>query len=758
MPIALTDDHRALADVARSLLVDRDVAVAARDSLEGDPGRPAFWADMCALGWPGLHLPEEHGGQGFGLLELAIVTEALGAVVAPGPFLPTVLASAVIAEIGTTAQRAAWLPGLADGSVTAAVGLGAAVRREAGTISGEAGAILGATAADRLLVALGDDLVMVGASSPGVTIAQTDGLDTTRRFGRVGLTAVSLDDADVLVGGAPAARRIGRILAAAEAAGGARACTEMAVEYAKVREQFGRPIGSFQAIKHHCANMLVDSELAAAVAWDAARTADSATGEQGGASVSLAAAVAAAQALPAYRRCAEVNIQVHGGIGYTFEHAAHLHLRRATTMAAVFGADHDAPLEVAASIGSGVSREVRIELPPEAEVYRAEAVAFRQQYDAVAPQDRRVALIDSGYYLPHWPAPWGRAAGAVEQLVIDEELGHVEQPDLGIGGWVMLTIVQHGTAEQLERWVRPTLLGELRWCQLFSEPNAGSDAAAITTKATRVDGGWLVNGQKVWTSGAQACNRGLATVRTDPEAAKHAGVTTVAIDLTAAGVDVRPLREITGETLFNEVFFDDVFVPDDDVIGTPNQGWTVARATLGNERVSIGGNKGSLDLIEARDLLDMVNRAGWAASGDTGLVRAVGSLLAEELAMDALNLRHVMRALIGGPPGPEGNITKLLSAEHSQRVAGLGLRIGGLDAVSGTGGLDAVSGTGGLDAVSGTGGLDASISAEAVGYGSKVARDYLFTRCLTIAGGTSEIVRNLIAERLLGLPREPAMR
>ncbi len=748
MPIALTDDHRALGEVARSLLADRDVAAAARESLDRDPGRPAFWADVCALGWPGLHLPEEHGGQGFGLVELAIVTEALGAVVAPGPFLPTVLASAVVAEIGTEAQRAAWLPGLADGSVTAAVGLTGTVTRQGGSITGDAGAILGATSADRILVPLGADLVVVDTSAPGVTVEPTDGLDPTRRFGRVRLDGVGVDEGSVLPGGREVARRLGRVLAAAEAAGGARACTEMAVGYAKVREQFGRPIGSFQAIKHHCANMLVDSELATAVAWDAARIASTVSAfDRGDGPASLAAAVAAERGLTAYRRCAEINIQVHGGIGYTFEHPAHLHLRRANTLAALFGADHDAPLEVAASIAAGVSPTSGIELPPEAEQYRAEAVAFRERYDTLAARERRVALIDSGYYLPHWPAPWGRSAGAVEQLVIDEELAHVEQPDLGIGGWVMLTIVQHGTPEQLERWVRPTLLGELRWCQLFSEPDAGSDAAAITTKATRVDGGWLVNGQKVWTSGAQDCNRGLATVRTDPAAAKHAGVTTVAVDLTAAGVEVRPLREITGETLFNEVFFDDVFVPDDDVVGTPNQGWTVARATLGNERVSIGGNKGTLGLCEARDLLDLVDRH---APGDVGMLRAIGSLLAEELAMDALNLRHVMRALIGGPPGPEGNITKLLSAEHSQRVAGLGLRIGALDAVSGVdvSGVEAP----GVEAP------EAEVSGETVGHGSKVARDYLFTRCLTIAGGTSEIVRNLIAERLLGLPREPGMR
>ena len=144
-------------------------------------------------------------------------------------------------------------------------------------------------------------------------------------------------------------------------------------------------------------------------------------------------------------------------------------------------------------------------------------------------------------------------------------------------------------------------MGELVWCQLFSEPDAGSDAAGIRTKATRVDGGFLINGQKVWTSGAQWCHKGLATVRTNPDVPKHQGITTVVIDMKAKGVDVRPLREATGSAIFNEVFFDDVFVPDDDVVGPVDGGWTVARATLGNERVSIGGGGGvpiGLDLVD----------------------------------------------------------------------------------------------------------------------------------------------------------------
>jgi alkylation response protein AidB-like acyl-CoA dehydrogenase len=503
-------------------------------------------------------------------------------------------------------------------------------------------------------------------------------------------------------------------LAAAEAAGGARACTEMAVAYASHREQFGRVIGSFQAVKHQCADMLVAAELAAAVAWDAAR----ASGHD--ASTELAAAIAVTQAIPGYRRCAELNIQVHGGIGYTWEHDAHLHLRRASALAAVVAADTDAPAAVVAYTAAGATPRLAVDLPGEADRYRAQARAFRQRHDALPAGERRAALIESGYLVPHWPKPWGRGADAAEQLVIEEELAGVEAPNLGIGTWVLLTLVQHGTPEQLDRWIRPSLEGELRWCQLFSEPNAGSDAAAIETRAVRSDGGWIVNGQKVWTSGAHESNWGLATVRTDPDAPKHAGVTTLAIDMRSPGVEVRPLRELTGETLFNEVFFSDVFVPDDDVVGEVNHGWTVARATLGNERVSIGGNKGGLELLDAPALVGVRD-----ASGDRGWDRGIGVLIAEGHAMAVLNLRQIARTLAGAGPGPEGNVSKLLSAEHAQRVTGLAMRIAGVAAVADD---------------------------------SSVAHDYLFTRCLTIAGGTSEIVRNLIGERILGLPRDPLQR
>jgi alkylation response protein AidB-like acyl-CoA dehydrogenase len=458
---------------------------------------------------------------------------------APGPFLPTVIASAIIDAVGSDVQRKAHLPGLADGSTISAVALGGSIGRHAdGRLSGESGLVLGGGLAQLVVVRVGDDLALVPTASIGSTAV--DGLDPTRRVVRLLLEGVVVDDDSIIRGGAPTAIAIARTLAAAEAAGGAAATLDMAVEYAKAREQFGRTIGSFQAVKHHLANMLVDVELAAAVAWDAARA--------GGRGVpgAIAGAVAAAQAFPAYRRCAEKNIQILGGIGFTWEHNAHIYLRRARSLATLF--DFDAAVDVTAQVSGGSTANEGIELPVEAEQYRSEVLAFKAAYDALPDDGKLAALIESGYCMPHWPRPFGRAANAVEQLVIDEVLPDVERPELGIGMWVLLTLLQHCNDDQIERWIRPSLDGDYYWCQLFSEPNAGSDAAAIQTRATRVDGGWLVNGQKVWTSGAQNSNMGLATVRTDPGVAKHAGISTFAIDMKAKGVEVRPLREITGES------------------------------------------------------------------------------------------------------------------------------------------------------------------------------------------------------------------
>jgi alkylation response protein AidB-like acyl-CoA dehydrogenase len=747
MSLAITEEHRDLGRVVRDFAGKNELIRRARAAFRTSPAElDSAFSAMTDLGWTGLHLPADHGGSGSGLAELAVVLDELGAAVAPGPFPASVIGSAIISALGPDELRTSLLPAAAVGTSVIAYGIaddlsvlgwGAAVTGKAGTparpsrrghmASGRVARVAGGAWADHLLLGHGADLLVVPVGDPpGAAAAKEEG----RAAGTVtrtvldaldpglGLAAFELDRAAVTIirGGALAALAIARTLAAASAAGGARAVLEMATSYAKVREQFGRTIGSFQAVKHLLADMVAESELATASAWDAARAVDHALDKQ----AELAAAVAATVALTGFQRNAQRSIQVHGGIGFTWEHDAHLYLRRALTLLAMFGPETTAQDDVARLAAAGVRRDRAVDLPAEAEEFRPAAREFRAAVEAATAAERRQLWARSRYLVPHWPPPWGRAASPVEQLVIEEELAGLARPSMGIGEWIVLTITSHGTQEQLERWIWPSLHGELVWCQLFSEPGAGSDAAGVQTKATKADGGWRVTGQKVWTSGAQFCNRGLATVRTDPDAPKHKGITTLVIDLKAPGVDVRPLRELTGDAMFNEVFFDDVFVPDSDVVGEVNGGWGVARTTLGNERVSIGGGLMAGAAFEVLPLLPKY------AAGDTGLWREAGRLVADEMALSAIRLRQVARAVAGAEPGPEGAVTKVITSQHLQHASELAMR---------------VLGPAGID-----------------GSEPKPATSYLLVRSMTIAGGTTEIGKNVIAERILGLPRDPLVR
>ncbi len=717
MSIAITDDHRALSDTASDLLTKRDARGAARALLESsDEALPDLWKDLVSLGWLGLHVPEAHGGSGYTLEELVIVVEQLGRVVAPGPFVPTVIASALIAAAGDDELQAARLPGLADGSTIGAIGLTGSVTVSGGTASGQASPVVGGGLADVFVVRAGDDVAIIDAGD-GVTVDTPANLDPTRRSSRVTFDGAA---ATVIPGAARLFVDLARVILSAEAAGVAQETTDMAATYAKEREQFGRPIAMYQAVKHHCANMAVARELTTSAVWDAARAAAT-----GGDQLSYAAAVAATLAGPAADLCANLNTQVHGGIAITWEHDAHLYMRRATTLLTLLE-----PKQAAADLvdltRSGVTRAKAVELPPEAEAIRDEVRTFAESIKDLSKEEQRTKLIETGYVMPQWPKPYGRAAGAIEQLVIEEEFAKagVQRPAYGITAWNILTIIQHGNQDQLDRWVLPALNQDVVWCQLFSEPDAGSDAAGVKTKATRVDGGWLVNGQKVWTSGAHYSGMGFATVRTNPDVPKHDGITMMAIDMHAEGVEVRPLKMTNGGSEFNEVFFNDVFVPDDDVVGPVDGGWTVARSTLGNESVSIGGGGGGMSMPGAALV------PPFDANPDrlTGGAARVGRYIAEHQAMGLLNLRAANRAVAGGEPGPEGAMTKLVLSEVGHEAAAILTELNGPDAAF----------------MDGAGGMSNQL--------------VLMHRGMSIAGGTSEIKRNQIGERILGLPRDPLLK
>jgi len=717
MSVAITEDHRSLAATVSSVLQKRDARGAARSTLEAaTESLPELWSEMAGLGWLGLHLPEAFGGSGYGIEELVVVVEELGRAVTPGPFVPTVIASAVLNAAADEALKAELLPGLADGSTVGAVALGGSVTVSGGRASGSAGVVLGGGLADVLLVAVGDDVAVVRVGE-GVDVVTPPNLDPTRRSSRITLDGAP---ATLITGAKQVLVDLTRVLLSAEAAGMARECTELAAAYSKDRIQFGRPIAMYQAVKHHCANMIVATELATSGVWDAARAAAT-----GGDQLTYAAAVAATLSAPAADFCANLSTQVHGGIAITWEHDAHLYMRRATTLLNFLEADR-AAADLTDLTRRGVVRAKTVELPPEAEAIRDEVRAFAASIKDLSADEQRAKLIETGYVMPHWPAPYGRAAGAIEQLVIEQEFGEagVKRPAYGITGWVILTLIQYSTPDQVARWVNPALNQDIIWCQLFSEPDAGSDAAGVKTKATRVDGGWLVNGQKVWTSGAHVAGMGFATVRTNPDVPKHDGITTMVIDMHAEGVEVRPLKMTTGNSEFNEVFFNDVFVPDDDVVGPIDGGWTVARATLGNESVSIGGGQGGMSLPGSALI------APFDAHPDRlpGGAARIGRYIAEHQAMGLLNLRSANRAVAGGAPGPEGAMTKLVLSEIGHEAAAILTELNGPDSVF----------------MDGPGLLSNSL--------------VLMHRGMSIAGGTSEIKRNQIGERILGLPRDPLLK
>lgn len=717
MSIAISEDHLTLGETVADFLTKRDALLENRALLDnpGDAIVP-FWAELAQLGWLGLHIEEEFGGSGYTLEELVVVVEELGRVIAPGAFVPTVISSAIIAAAADSETKSAFLPALADGTKTATFALDADLSLDAKAVSGSLVAPC-ANHVDLLLVAVGEDIAVIDLNGEGVEKTVPENLDQSRPSAKVTLSSAPTT---LISGAAQVATDLARTILSAEAAGISSECTRLAAEYAKERIQFGRPIAMFQAVKHHCANMAVATELTTSAVWDAARAA-AAGGEQ----FSYAAAVAATLAGPAADLCANLSTQVHGGIAITWEHDAHLYLRRATVLRQMLGSEK-ASADLTDLMRKGVQRAKAIELPPEAEPIRTEVREFVASVEGLDEDATKAKMIEDGYAMPHWPKPFGRAAGAIEQLVIEEEFkaAGIQRPSYGITGWNILTLIQYGTEDQVARWVPPALKQDVIWCQLFSEPDAGSDAAGVTTKATRTDGGWLINGQKVWTSGAHVAGYGFATVRTNPDVPKHQGITMVVIDMEAEGVEVRPIKMTTGNSEFNEVFFNDVFVPDDDVVGPVDGGWTVARSTLGNESVSIGGGDGGM-AFPPEMLIPMYDaHPERLAAGEN----VIGDYIARHQAMGLMNLRSTHRAVAGSEPGPEGAITKLVLSELGHSAGAMNSALLGTDGYFTDG--------------------EAAIGNVLV----------LMHRALSIAGGTSEIKRNQIGERILGLPRDPLVK
>src|SRR5437588_8234031 len=341
---------------------------------------------------------------------------------------------------------------------------------------------------------------------------------------------------------------------------------------------------------------------------------------------------------------------------------------------------------------------------------------------------------ESGYGAPLWPKEYGGLSGETwMQQLVREELGRYRLPTFGpniLGvGLAGPTIIAHGTEAQKERYLRHILTGQELWCQLFSEPGSGSDLASLSTRAVRDGDEWVINGQKVWTSIAQISKFGLLLTRTDPAVPKHEGLTYFILEMSAPGVEVRPLRQMTGSAEFNEVYLTDVRVPDDRRVGDVGEGWRCARTTLANERDTIAGV--SLDPVS---LLGGIRKDPWLAFLDGVADRAepvtrqrLAQLYIENETKQVTVFRANSARMRGEQPGPEGSVNKVVNAELNQRRTNLAVTLAGMAGIAWA-----------------PGDQEAELLAQA----------FLRARANTIEGGTSEVLRNQVAERVLGLPRD----
>ncbi|MFD6392561.1 acyl-CoA dehydrogenase [Nocardia sp. NPDC060259] len=726
--VGVSEDHLALADAVHGFVERTITAEIVRAAVEaGEPGKQLpYWDALVAQDLLSLHVAEDLGGQGAGLLTMAVALEPLGRGLHTGPFVPTALASAVLAQDGG-AWAQAQLPGLADGSRTGAVALSSnltgVLRDGALVVDGTADGVVGAVSADVIIapVTVVGEQRWVAFENADLTVAAQDNVDVLRAAARLHADSVEVSAARVLTVASARVRSVAAVVLGAEAVGVMSWCVSTAAEYAKTRVQFGRPIGQFQGVKHKCAHMGIALEKARAVLWDAAYALD-----RDDETADYAAAVAALIIPDAAVQVAQDCIQVHGGIGFTWEHDAHLYYRRALALRGQLGARDERAEAVAGYALSGLTLSSELELPAEAERIRA---GIRAELAAIATiddeDDQLVALGDGGWNLPHLPRPYGRSASPLEQVVISQEIkaSGIPMPQLLMGTWAVGAIVPHGDERQKRELVVPTLRGEVVWCQLFSEPGAGSDLASLTTKATKVDGGWRVTGQKIWTTVAQFAEWAMLIARTSPDKPKHEGITYFVLDMSSPGITVRPLREMTGSALFNEVFLDDVFIPDENVVGAVDDGWHVARTTLAGERVALS-QKMEAYATDA-DLLR------FAVGRDLSPVARyhVGELMAESRAVDVIGSRVVLKQLSGIDVSTTSSVGKLLGMALGQAISEF---------------VVAELGIAGVVSVPGE--------------RSDHAMEQLIAgRATTIYGGTTEVQLNVIGERMLGLPRDASV-
>ncbi|AMO60626.1 acyl-CoA dehydrogenase [Mycolicibacterium phlei] len=726
MTLALTAEQRELTDAVAAFAARRAPLSATREGFADiAKGRlPSWWDEFAATGFPVVHLPESCGGQGGTMADAACVLEAAGRAGLPGPLLPTMTAGAV----ALLADEASALLHRLAGGAPAAVVLPPAgefsTRRDGDRwlITGTSDLVSGIGSAAVILLGTPQVWAVVDPAHPAVTLDPVDGTDLLTDVGRLRLADYPVEPADMLTGIDPErAEYLAVALTAGMATGIAGWCVQAATEHLRTREQFGTVIGTFQALQHSAAMLLVNTELAAAATWDAVRAA--------GEPIEQHRIAAAGAALTAVASCPDLvldTLTLFGAIGFTWEHDVHLHWRRATSLAASIGA-RTRWARLLGRTTATCQRDFAVDLGDAQAEFRAwvaetldAALTLRndgpgregdQEHFATGPQ--RTLLAEARLIAPHWAPPWGLGADPLQQLIINEEFARrpeLVRPSLGISEWILPSVIRAGSPELQQRLIPPTQRGELGWCQLFSEPGAGSDLAALTTRAVKVDDGWRITGHKIWTSCAHRADYGALLARTDPDAPKHRGIGYFIVDMSADGIEVQPIRQASGDADFNEVFLTDVFVPDEMLLGGPTDGWSLAIATMAEERSAISGYVQNDRAAPLRP----------AARRDEDAQRELGELDAYANAIKALGVRETIRLLDGQPSGPASSIAKVAMNVLLRRT------------------FAATVGAAGSAAMAGD---------------TDVVQSYLRVPAELIGGGTKEIQLNIIAQMILGLPR-----
>jgi 3-oxochol-4-en-24-oyl-CoA dehydrogenase len=741
MTLGLTPEQQALSDAVGQFAGRYAPVAATRDNFAAlaEGQLPKWWESLVANGFHAVHLPEHLGGQGGKLLDAACVLESAAKALLPGPLLPTITAGAVGLLADPSAAAESLVRDLASGVPAAVVlpdngNFRACADGSQWLVTGKSEVTAGVCSARVVLVGActhdgGYVWVPVDTGAPTAKIESVQGSDLVTDVGILGLADHGVAESDVLTGIDPdRAECVALGLAASTMAGIAQWCVEAATAHLRVREQFGKVIGTFQALQHNAAMLLVNSELMTAAAWDVVRAVDESLDQH-----RLAAAAAAVIAISPVPDLVLDALTMFGAIGYTWEHDLHLYWRHAISLAASIGPANRWARRLG-QLTCTQQRDMSVNLGDAESDFRARIAKTldaamelhndrpgRQgPYEHFAGGPQRTAIAEAALIAPHWPPPWGIDASPLQQLIIDEEFDKrpgLVRPSLGIAEWILPSVLRAGSKDLQERLIPPTQRAELAWCQLFSEPGAGSDLAALATRATKVDGGWNINGHKIWTSSAHLADYGGLLARTDPSASKHRGLGYFILDMRSPGIEIQPIKQATGDAEFNEVFLSDVFIPDDMLLGEPTDGWSLAIATMAEERSAISGY---VKFDRAATLRRIASDPG--PDRDDAL-RALGELDAYTNAIKALGVRETIRLLDGQASGPASSIAKVAMNVLLRRTFKATLELTGRVAMV----------------------ADSDPA---------VVRPYLHLPSELLGGGTKEIQLNIIAQMILGLPRK----